>query len=191
MKLHLGCGTVYLDGFINIDGKPDHFSKNCDSRTLKNISTTFNNYYKYEYGKGPNSVIADLELDISKSLPFNDNSVEEIVMFHVLEHFQSYNVESIVKEIFRVLEPNGSFFVAVPDLKETAKLLINAKTEEEEDWAIRLIHGTQRNEYAHHYCGYTKRTLKNLLKSCGFTKFEDMPNLNFYPAIHMKAIKEK
>lgn len=191
MKLHLGCGTVYLKNYTNIDGMPNFLSDNVDQKIIESVSTTFENYYKYEFEKAPSYVVADLSHNLNESLPFKDLTVEEIVMFHVLEHFPKQKADILLDEIFRVLEKNGNFIVAVPDLKKTAELLVNSKTEKEENWAIRLIHGTQRNKYAHHYCGYTKRTLISLLKKHGFTKFEELPNINFYPAIHIKATKEK
>ena len=66
---------------------------------------------------------------------------------------------------------------------------VGAKTPEEEDWCIRLIYGTQRNKWSHHYCGYTERTLKEVLSLYRFNKFENLPNINFYPSIYLKAYK--
>jgi len=189
MKLHLGCGCVYLRGYINVDAAPHVLA--CDPQAmdiLKENQTTFDKYYKTDFNNRPNKVVADIQCSIEK-LPFSDNTIEEIIMIHVLEHFQHYKVVELLKEIHRVLKPSGTFIIGVPDLKETAKRLSNAITPEEEDWYIRLIHGTQRNQYSHHYCGYTKRTLTELLFEHGFGNFQDLPNINFYPAIHIKAYK--
>ena len=190
MKLHIGCGSIYLKDYINIDGFVDKLAENCDSEELKLHLTTMENYYKYDFCEGPKGTISDLKVDfVQSSLPFENDSVDEIVMIQVLEHVQQYYRNKVLNEISRVLKPGGFFIVGVPDIKETARLLGECK-EDDEEWFIRLIHGTQRNEFSHHYYGYTRSTLINFLKQFNFVKFEDLPNLNFYPAIYLKAVKE-
>lgn len=189
MKLHLGCGTVYLKGYVNIDSAPDHLVGECPPELLEQNSTEFGNYYRHAFGTQSGKVVADLKHDLQKPLPFSDGSVDEVVMYQVLEHIPQYEVGKMVSDISRVLAAGGAFIVSVPDVKETAKLLAKAETEKDEDWAIRLIHGTQRNQWSHHYCGYVPRTLKALLSQHGFTVFEDLPSINFYPVIHLRAVK--
>ena len=190
MKLHLGCGTIYLKGYINLDICPKYLADEAPRKILEQNTTTFENYYKHSFGEGSGICVADTCGKINE-LPFDSNSCEEVILLHVLEHIPSYDVEKVLNEIYRVIKPGGSFVVAVPDLKETAKLLVDSKSNEEEDWALRLIHGTQRNEWSHHYCGYTRRTLIKLLSSYGFSDFVDLPNINFYPAIHIRATKRR
>lgn len=188
MKIHVGSGSVYLKDYINIDACPDFFIDNAPPEILEMNTTVFSEYYKNDFGKGSGKCIADLQ-GSSNVMPFLDGSVEEIVMMHALEHIPSYDVGEKLKEFNRILKINGELILGVPDIKETAKILANAKTPEEEDWAIRLIHGTQKNRWSHHFCGYTERTLKNLLSEYGFGNFEILPNINFYPAIHIKSFK--
>jgi SAM-dependent methyltransferase len=189
MKIHLGAGTVYLSGYINIDANPCFLSSNIEAKeTLEQNKTIFDNYYKTQFDNRPSLVVADVKALVD-NLPFENESVSEIVMFHVLEHVPYYSQDKTLKEISRVLKIGGKFMVAVPDTIGTAKLLVESKTEEEEDWAIRLLYGTQRNEFSHHFIGFTERTLKNLLSLHGFGEFADRENLNFYPAIHVTATK--
>jgi ubiquinone/menaquinone biosynthesis C-methylase UbiE len=98
-------------------------------------------------------------------------------------------VDKVLYEIYRVLKSGGCLVIGVPDIKETAKLLATAETAADEDWCVRLIHGTQRDEFSHHFCGYIPRTLKELLTKHGFSDFKDLPNINFYPSIHLAAFK--
>ena len=188
MKLHIGCGCVYLEGYINIDASPHYLIWNAPNNMLEQNRTTLDNYYKHDFCKGSGMCVADKVGKID-DIDYEDRSIEEIVMLHVLEHLPTYEVSKTLEEFHRILIPNGKVYIAVPDVKETAKLLAKAETPEEEDWAIRLIHGTQRNKFSHHFCGYTKRTLKALLESYGFGNFKDLPNINFYPAIHLEAYK--
>ncbi len=191
IKLHIGCGTVYLNEYINIDGAPDYFAHNCDSLILDQNATSFDHYYKRTFGTAPGYIVADLSHDLRKPFPFQDGTVDEIVMYQVLEHIPAYDTEHLLSEIVRILKTDGVFVVSVPDVKATAKLLVEAKTEQDEDWSIRLIHGTQKNQWSHHYCGFVPRTLKALLSKCGFNHFESLPSINIYPVIHLKAIKER
>lgn len=189
MKLHLGCGTTYLKSYVNVDAEPDFLTEDAPPAVLTQNTTIFERYYKHEFCKGSGLCVADLKATIDK-LPYESDSVDEVVLLHVLEHIPAYEVGTVLKEISRVLKPGGTFIIGVPDLKETAKMLYEANSPEQEDWCIRLVHGTQRNKWSHHYCGYTERTLKEMLTLYGFGDFESMPNINFYPAIHLKAFKK-
>ena len=88
VKLHLGCGTVYKDGWINIDNNSD------------------NNIQKL-----------DLEWDLRKPLPFPANSVDFIFNEHFLEHLTVEEGISAIKDFFRVLKPGGVMRIAIPDLE--------------------------------------------------------------------------
>lgn len=55
----------------------------------------------------------DMVIDISKcKLPFKDNSVDEILLSHVLEHIP--NRYKFIMECWRVLKPNGILHVKLP-----------------------------------------------------------------------------
>lgn len=189
MKLHLGCGRVYLKGYINVDGSADYLAHACPAAVLDQVATDPDHYYRHDFGQAPSHVVADKVCELSQQLPYTSGSAEEVRMEQVLEHFPAYMVPNLLKEIHRVLMPGGAFVVGVPDVKKTARMLAEAETPEEEDWAIRLLHGTQRNIYSHHFCGYVARTLTALLEKHGFADCEELPSINFYPAIRMKAIK--
>jgi len=59
---------------------------------------------------------ADLRLDIRRPLPFPEGSCAEIYSEHVLEHL-AYpgEVEQVLRDWWRVLEPGGALSVGVPD----------------------------------------------------------------------------
>jgi len=54
----------------------------------------------------------DKFLDLEKSLPFEDDSVEEILANHVLEHVQNFN--KLVIEMHRILKKGALLKVRVP-----------------------------------------------------------------------------
>jgi len=60
--------------------------------------------------------VADLTLDVRRALPFLDNSCLIIYSEHFLEHLEyPGQVESFLKEAYRVLEPGRTFSIGVPD----------------------------------------------------------------------------
>lgn len=68
------------------------------------------------------SACCDLVLDLTKPLPFPDNSVEKIYSSHVLEHFYFNDLLALLSECRRVLKPSGVFSASVPN----ARLYIEA-----------------------------------------------------------------
>jgi SAM-dependent methyltransferase len=51
---------------------------------------------------------------------FFDESVEYVVLQHVLEHFGCGEGVGLVKEAYRVLRPGGSLLITVPDMRMLA-----------------------------------------------------------------------
>ena len=62
-----------------------------------------------DYRPGPGvDVVADLE----NPLPWSDNTVDEVLASHVLEHLVRW--EYTVEEVHRILKPGGRFTIHVP-----------------------------------------------------------------------------
>jgi len=57
----------------------------------------------------------DLVCDVTKGLPYEDNSVDEVRAFDFLEHIEPDKVISVITEIWRVLKPGGKFQSFTPD----------------------------------------------------------------------------
>jgi predicted SAM-dependent methyltransferase len=90
IKLHLGCGTVYKEGWTNIDNNSD------------------NNIQKL-----------DFNWDLRKPLPFPDNSADFIFNEHFLEHLTVDEGISTIRDFYRVLKLGGIMRIAMPDLQNT------------------------------------------------------------------------
>jgi len=55
----------------------------------------------------------DLKLDLEKgNLPYKDNSVDEIIATHILEHIS--NIIPLMNECYRVLKEGGKMYIEVP-----------------------------------------------------------------------------
>lgn len=96
VKLHIGCGTNYFDGWINIDNNSD------------------NNIQKL-----------DLNWDLRNPLPFNENSVDFIFNEHFLEHLTVEEGVKALKDFKRVLKPDGIIRIAMPNLIDCIKTYNN------------------------------------------------------------------
>lgn len=86
VKLHLGCGTNKLPGWVNIDSV-----KGCNP---------------------------DLLHDITRTLPYQDLSVDEILAEDLLEHFDKYMRYVVFGDWARVLKVGGTVTVQVPNFKK-------------------------------------------------------------------------
>ena len=107
IKLHLGCGTVVVDGWINVD-----YSLGA---RLSKIPTFryFNKKLKLFNVEWQENIFLH---DLTKKLPWKDNSVDYIYCSHTLEHFTKDNGRYLLSEIYRVLKRGGLARIIVPDL---------------------------------------------------------------------------
>jgi predicted SAM-dependent methyltransferase len=64
--------------------------------------------------------------DITKGLPYPDNTFEACYASHVLEHIKSEDVNAFMRECLRVLKPEGFLRFVVPDFEKIANLYLEA-----------------------------------------------------------------
>ena len=64
--------------------------------------------------------------DLSKGLPFADDSFRVVYHSHFLEHLPKKKALPFLQECYRVLEPGGILRIAVPDLEQLARLYLQA-----------------------------------------------------------------
>jgi len=102
VKIHIGCGTVYRDGWINIDNNSDN-----------NISKL------------------DLNWDIRNPLPFDDNTVDFIYNEHFIEHLSVEEGQKTIKDFMRILKKGGVLRISTPDLAITINKYLNVPIEQD------------------------------------------------------------
>lgn len=56
----------------------------------------------------------DLLLDVTKGLPYEDGSVDEVMAIDFIEHLERGQVLALMDEVYRVLKPGGRFLFIVP-----------------------------------------------------------------------------
>jgi predicted SAM-dependent methyltransferase len=58
--------------------------------------------------------------------PFSDNSVDEIMAYHLIEHFDFMQGQDVLREWHRVLKPGGRLHIETPDMLHTCKEFVEA-----------------------------------------------------------------
>lgn len=158
VRLHIGCGSRIFDGYINIDG---------------------------DYMSGtPGVVIHDITVPFS--LP--DNSVDEILSVHVIEHIMRDRVPGIMQEWLRILKPGGFVAVEWPDfLKMCQEVVKNPNClnfDSDRRLQKRTILGIFGDNLRYpdpvmwHKWGYSVDSLSKLFQSVGYSRIKIEDNLH-------------
>jgi predicted SAM-dependent methyltransferase len=113
---------------------------------------------------------SDLKINIS-DMPqhFNNETIEEVYMCHVLEHFGRHEYMGVLKSIYDILKFDGVIRLSVPDFHVYAMyycetLDINS--------LYGALYGGQKNEFDYHKWCFTFESLKNDLEKVGFKNIE-------------------
>ena len=135
IKLHLGCGEVYMQGYINIDFPPTE-------HPLQKLSK------------------ADYFADIT-SISFPEELVDEIRLHHVFEHFDRVIALGLISEWHLWLKIGGKLRIETPDIYECSKSLLHAKSYIDKQKIIRHMFGSHEASWAYHLDGwYDKKFIK-------------------------------
>lgn len=104
LKLNLGCGGRPLPGWVNID--------------------------KYDYNPADTSrtgSVYDVKADIC-DLPVKDESVDQILLVHVVEHFPRWQTIDNLKHWVAKLRPGGLLIVEMPDLDKCIEWYLKGRS---------------------------------------------------------------
>lgn len=195
MKLHIGCGTVYLDGYTNIDmPSPNTFLAEKRPDLVRRWKTTDAQYYAKHEDKsvatlrqGP--LDQEMVCDVYGSfdnIPAPYWSVDELLARHVFEHLSLNEAHKALDQVDAIMQPNGLLRLDVPDHEETLRLY--HKTGDE--FYIRHLLGPRKNERGFHVMSYTRDRLRKLVEEHGFVFVkEELPNIHIYPAFTLCFVK--
>lgn len=186
-KYHMGCGGVYLRGYYNCDvlgfldtERPDLVNQN---------ETTITDYYARLDGDCHNlpkrrETVCDMLMDASKLLAM-PGSVDKILAVQLFEHLTPVGALWALKRWRAALRMGGVLIMSVPDMTGTLDLIEHGDT----SFALRHLRGRQGDKWNSHHAWYTRETLIELLEFSDFDNVIELPNMHFYPAITVKAIK--
>jgi len=199
-KLHLGCGGIYLHGYVNIDiagtrTEPGFFP-------VAN-QTTVKDYYFDLQGTATHlpkrrETVVDQHADICY-LPYTPETVHKILAIQVFEHLTPAKAWAALTHWRRLLVPGGVLVLTVPDMVGTLDWLENSPRisggglDTVDGWerfqfCLRHLRGSARDQYNHHKAWYTADGLQELLETHSFTA-APIPNPHIYPALAFRAVK--
>lgn len=125
-KLHIGCGPITPEGWINLDGS-------------WNAWMAKHPFLRWSIGKSrivsskKTSIPWNREVlvhDVRKGLPFPDNHFRAIYASHLLEHLYLDEANRLLMECFRTLEPAGVIRLVVPDLRSIIDRYLEEKAKD-------------------------------------------------------------
>jgi predicted SAM-dependent methyltransferase len=116
------------------------------------------------------AVRPDIVADIVKLSPIADESCNEVVAGHVLEHVEWPDGFLALSEFARVLRRGGAIKIAVPDLGLLARTLLSGDSAFHVTGLIFGVAG-RTNPFEKHRYGYTAGMLVDILETLGFGDF--------------------
>ena len=138
LKLHLGCGTNKLDGWVNVDSV-----KGC---------------------------APDLLHDITRPLPYENLTIDEILAEDLLEHFDKYMRFVVFADWARVLKLSGKITLQVPNFKKILFRYFKFGFDNfvdfvfgENMWRSQIYNG----HFGNHKWGYSEKSLQGFVKMFG------------------------
>jgi predicted SAM-dependent methyltransferase len=141
-----------------------------------------------------------IQCDVTKGLPFGNETVEKINCSHLLEHLTYEEGRQFLKECYRVLRKGGVIRISVPDVKKLAKMYIKGKIKELQTLNPELYNKSDVEIFwnvvtSGHKSAYDYNLLKKVLEEVGF-KVTDSKKFNVvevYPeiALVIYAVKER
>lgn len=119
-RVNLGCGPDAPAGWLNVDGSWNAWLSNHRGlrRTLELLGVKT---------PGARWKVRPLVHDLTKALPFGDNTISVIYGAHVLEHLYLVDAQRLLGECRRVLKPAGVIRLVVPDLRHLVTTYLNKK----------------------------------------------------------------
>lgn len=165
-RLHLGCGRQYLEGYINIDYPPDRH----------NVMDT----------------VADVHADIVQ-LSYPTESVDEIRLHHVFEHFNRVTALGLLIRWHGWLKPGGILHIETPDFEGCARTFLGTDSHKIRMGLIRHLAGDQAASWGYHIDHWFPQRFSATLELLGFEMVrintEQWPREPYLANVHAIARK--
>jgi len=142
LRLHLGCGEQYLEGYTNIDYPPSEHAVM--------------------------QVKADRYADIT-TLQYPPGSVDEIRLHHVFEHFNRVTALALLIRWHEWLKPGGILHIETPDLEGSAKIILSNLPWPIKSATVRHLAGDHADSWAYHIDHWFPERFRHTLEKLGFS----------------------
>jgi len=150
LRLHLGCGPVRVEGYLNIDAS---------------------------YSAKAADLVCDL---MALDRYFSPGSIDSIYACHVLEHFSTDEARALIRRFWTLLAVGAELRLSVPDLDRIVRIYAknweHFQTPGNSPW-VGLIYGGQGTPYDYHKTGFNFCWMKYLLEEAGFSHIEEYPHV--------------
>lgn len=98
-------------------------------------------------------------------LPYDDESVDFLVLHHCLEHEGLGDGKGLIQEAYRVLRIGGSLLIFIPDIRALALRWLEGGISDY-IYVVNLMGAYHGSEADRHRWHYTKDTLPQFLRDC-------------------------
>lgn len=194
-KLHIGCGTVYLEGWTNVDMATTGVHLASDRPDLVALfRTTEDKYYARHEDKniekfreeGPlkEEYVCDAYGSFER-LPASISEIGEILSRQCFEHLSLTEARKALDEVDRVMAPGSILRIDVPD-HEAA---MDKYRETGNKFYVRHVLGPRKSDHGYHMMGYNKKQLTDLVEEFGFLFEKEEENIHCYPAFCLRFRK--
>jgi predicted SAM-dependent methyltransferase len=154
---------------------------------------------KVQFGCGGNRLSGwenyDYEVDISKPLPFENDSVDAILAEHVLEHITIHQAWNFIEECYRILKKGGLIRIAVPSVSRIFELADQEYFDfiKNHGWGQATLKDSVKSIIFNHdhKTMWDQRTLNAIVSCMGFNVLEQEPDLLRNTLNHHRVIGEK
>jgi len=141
-RLHLGCGENYLEGYVNIDYPSSE-------HTVQQTS--------------PADELADIT-----QLRYEPESVAEVRLHHVFEHFDRPTALRLLIDWHEWLVEGGRLVIETPDFERCVRAFLRPVARGDRGTILRHVFGSHEAAWAVHWDGWYPERYKRVLGALGF-----------------------
>lgn len=145
-RLHLGCGERYLEGYVNIDFPPSE-------HTVQQAS--------------PADELADI-----RHLRYEPESVVEVRLHHVFEHFDRPTALRLLVDWHEWLVEGGRLTIETPDFERSVKAFVRHIGRGDRGTILRHVFGSHEAAWAVHWDGWYEQRYRRVLGALGYASLD-------------------
>lgn len=115
---------------------------------------------------------ADIRHDLRNPLPFDEQSIDEIMAVHLIESFHKWELKNILQDWFRVLKPGGKLTIEFTDLDRTIALYRSSDPDKHRSgyWGLYGNQDVPVDPIVLHHFVWRLEDLAGMLISIGFSE---------------------
>ena len=186
VKLHFGCGGIYLAEYINIDAE-GNYAIDLPEEVTRNTTNVCDYYARLDGSpehlpQRRRNIVDQIANVVSMEYP--PSSVDKIIAIQLFEHLSPCQSFIALRNWHSMLKTLHPLVLSIPDMYGSLEMIKDNPV-----FAFRHLIGRRGDYLNTHHAWYTNETFCELLNAFGF-KTESLPNFHFHPAIVVRALKQ-